>query len=137
MNVIAKLFEKDGINVFPSKSGEIFSACVDTTLESLDLNTGFLREERLMFWVKASSEESALKNANMIVDNINKGKLIAYRAFSNEPFSAGDTMDINPSTNAPLNRYSQVRLCPVAKFEDLHRQYVVNTPVTTSENVTA
>lgn len=137
MNANAKLFAKDGQTVWISKSGEVISSCVETTLESLDMNTGFIREEKLMFWVKANSEEVVEKNAKNIINNINSGKIVAYRAFSTAPFSSGDTKDINPSTNEVLERYSQVRLCPASQFETLHRQFVVNkVAVVTPENIT-
>ena len=137
MEIIAKLFEKDGQNVWTSKSGEVFSVCVESNVSSLDLTTGFVRDEKLMFWVKANSEESAVKNAETIIKNINSGKLAPYRAFSETPFSSADTKDINPTTGVELDRYSQVRLCPIAKFEELHRQYVVNPVATTTDQVTA
>ena len=95
MEIIAKLFEKDGQNVWTSKSGEVFSVCVESNVSSLDLTTGFVRDEKLMFWVKANSEESAVKNAETIIKNINSGKLAPYRAFSETPFSSADTKDIS------------------------------------------
>lgn len=135
MTTTAKLFAKDGITVFTSTDKKTISMCVDVNDQSLDLTNGFVREERMLFWVKGNSEESVAKNVDMLVANINKGTLRAYRAFSVAPFYTGQTVDINPQTNAPLGRYSQVRLCPANKFDELHRQFVVNEVVAT-ENIT-
>lgn len=133
MNTTAKLFSKDGITEFTSADGKTISMCVDVVDESLDLTNGFVREERMLFWVKGSNVESVSKNTNALVATINKGTLRAYRAFSTEPFYNGQTSDVNPSTGAILNRYSQVRLCPSAQFDTLHRQFVVNAVVPTEE----
>lgn len=135
MKTTAKLFEKDGKTLFMSKDNKTFSMCADVENESLDLTTGFVRTERMLFWVKADNEATVTSSVNALIANINKGVLKAYRAFSTEPFSAVDTPDINPSTGEVLNRYSQVRLCPAAKFDELHRQFVVNA-VVAIENVT-
>ena len=134
MSTTAKLFEKDGITEFVN--GEVISRCADITDESLDLSNGFVREERMLFWVKGKTVETVAKNTNQLISNINKGVLRAYRAFSNTPFYVGQASDINPSTKEVLNRYSQVRLCPADKFDSLHRQYVVNVAVS-EEIVTA
>ena len=120
--MIATRFQKDGQDVWTN--GEITSACAVVTDESLDLNTGFTREEKMLFWVKSNNAEGIDKAVNGVITSINKGVLKAHRAFSNEPFYAGQAQDINPSTNESLGRYSQVRLCPSDKFETLHRQYV-------------
>lgn len=136
MSTTAKLFDKDGITVFTSTDGKTISMCVDITDESIDLSNGFIREERMLFWVKGNSEETVAKSVNTLIANINKGILRGYRAFSNTPFYNGQSSDINPQTNAVLNRFSQVRLCPSAKFDELHRQYVVNAEVS-QENITA
>lgn len=131
MSTTAKLFVKDGISVFTNK--EITSMCVDVIDESLDLSNGFVREERMLFWIKGKTPESVAKNTNQLIDTINKGVLRAYRAFSNSPFYVGQDSDVNPSTGVVLNRYSQVRLCPSAQFESLHRQYVTPVAVATEE----
>jgi hypothetical protein len=133
MNTTAKLFAKDGATEFTSTDGKTISMCVDVTDESLDLTTGFVREERMLFWVKGNSAESVKKNVDVLIATINRGTLRAYRAFSNSPFYAGQSSDINPTTGTILNRYSQVRLCPSAQFDTLHRQYVVNVEVATEE----
>ena len=119
----AERFVKDEQNVWTN--GEITSACAVVTDESIDLNTGFIREEKMLFWVKTSNADSIEKSVKSVIDSINKGQLKAYRAFSKEPFYANQAQDINPSTNESLGRYSQVRLCPSAQFDALHRQYVV------------
>lgn len=124
MNTIAKQFEKDGQTVWTSKSGDVISTCIEANIESLDLATGFIRDEKLLFWVKAPKEDLATRTATQIITNLNTGKLAICRVFSETPFTTQDTMDINPTTGASMNRYSQVRLCPVAKFDELHRQYV-------------
>ena len=126
MEITAKLFNKDGQTVWTSKNGNTVSSCIEANVESLDLENGFIREEKMLFWVKGNSEEVVTKTATQLINSIKAGKLATYRAFSTEPFSANDTKDINPSTGAELNRYSQVRLCPMDKFESLHREYVVN-----------
>lgn len=136
MSTTAKLFVKDGVSVFPSKDGQTTSMCVEILNSSLDLTTGFIRDEKMLFWVKGTSEETVANNTNTLIANINKGILRGYRAFSNAPFYEGQSSDINPQTQQVLNRYSQVRLCPSAKFDELHRQYVVNETVASTEDVT-
>ena len=134
MSTTAKLFvDKNGISDFTSKDGATFSKAVEVNNESIDLTTGFIREEKLLFWVKGTNVDTVTKSVNTLVANINKGILGAYRAFSVTPFWSGDTMDINPSTNQPLNRYSQVRLCPAKDVEALHRQFVTVAEVAIEE----
>lgn len=131
----AERFIKDDQNVWTN--GEITSACAVVTDESLDLNTGFTREEKMLFWVKTNNAETIEKSISGVIGSINKGVLKAYRAFSKEPFYVGQAQDINPSTNVSLGRYSQVRLCPSAQFESVHRQYVVNETVQAPADYTA
>ena len=134
MSTTAKLFvDKTGNSLFVSKDGKTLSKAVEVTTEVLDYNTGFATPEKLNFFIKATDEEIVDRNIKNTISAINSGALRAYRAFSHSPFWSGDTMDINPSTGVVLNRYSQVRLCPSAQFETLHRQYVTPVAVTTEE----
>ena len=100
------------------------SVCVEVNDETLDLNTGYVREEKSLVWIKAMSTEVATRQQEAVIKMVNNGTLKPYRAFSKEPFYSGQLEDINPSTEQPLGRYSQVRLCPADQHATLHRQYV-------------
>jgi enoyl reductase-like protein len=128
MNAIK--FVKDDQSVW-SKDLEdgrtITSVCVEVTDEVLNMNTLFTQVEKSMVWLKGSDEAVVLKQQDAVIKAINKGQIKPYRAFSETPFYEGQEEDINPTTEEPLGRYSQVRLCPADKHADLHRQYVVPT----------
>ena len=118
----ATKFEKDGKSVWTS--GKIVSCAVQNINESFNLETGFLTEEKHIMFIKGNNEASVVKQTETIIAAINAGKLSTYRAFSKTPFFDTQESDMNPSTGEILNRYSQVRLCPVDKFMELNRQFV-------------
>jgi len=100
------------------------SVCVEVNDEVLDLTTGYIREEKSLVWLKGMSSEVVLRQQDSVIKMINNGTLKPYRALSKIPFYEGQSEDINPSTEQPLGRYSQVRLCPADQHASLHRQYV-------------
>ena len=125
-----KFVDKDGKSVWTSENNDITSVCVEVNEESLDMNTLFVREEKSLVWLKGNSVEAVTRQQEAIINAINSGKLRPYRAFSETPFYVGQEEDINPKSNTPLGRYSQVRLCPADQHATLHRQFVtVATPV--------
>ena len=129
-----KFVDKDGKSVWTSETNDIVSMCVEVNEESLDMNTLFVREEKSLVWLKGNSVEAVTRNQDAVIASINKGLIRPYRAFSETPFYEGQEQDINPTTNAQLGRYSQVRLCPADKHTSLHRQFVtVATPVVVAE----
>ena len=89
------------------------SVCVEVNDESLDFTTGYVREEKSLVWIKGMSTESVTRQQEGVIKMINSGTIKPYRAFSKTPFYEGQSEDINPSTEQPLGRFSQVRLCPV------------------------
>lgn len=105
----------------------IYSACVEVNDTVLDLVTLFDRNEKSLVWIKSENADTLVKTQESVIKQINNGVLKPYRAFSEKPFYEGQEEDINPSTEAKLGRYSQVRLCPADKHASLHRQYVVET----------
>ena len=119
-----KFVDKDGKSVWTSENNDITSVCVEVNEESLDMNTLFVREEKSLVWLKGNSVEAVTRNQEAVITSINKGLIRPYRAFSETPFYDGQEQDINPSTNAVLGRYSQVRLCPADQHATLHRQFV-------------
>ena len=123
----ATKFVKDGKSVWTN--GNIVSSAIQNVNSSFNLETGFVTEEKHIMFIKGNSEASVVKQTQTVIDAINAGKLATYRAFSKTPFYDTQESDMNPSTGEVLNRYSQVRLCPVDKFMELNRQYVV-VPVT-------
>jgi hypothetical protein len=100
------------------------SVCVEVNDEVLDLNTGYIREEKSLVWLKGMSSEVVLRQQENVIKMVNNGTLKPFRAFSKTPFYDGQEEDINPQTEAKLGRYSQVRLCPADQHATLHRQYV-------------
>lgn len=100
------------------------SVCVEVNDEVLDLNTGYIREEKSLVWLKGMSSEVVLRQQENVIKMVNNGTLKPFRAFSKVPFYEGQAEDINPQTEAKLGRYSQVRLCPADQHASLHRQYV-------------
>lgn len=100
------------------------SVCVEVNDETLDLVSGYVREEKSLVWIKAMSTEVATRQQEAVIKMINGGTLKPYRAFSKTAFYEGQTEDINPTTEVALGRYSQVRLCPAEQHSALHRQYV-------------
>ena len=123
-----KFVDKDGNSVWTKETTDgrtQTSVCVETTLESIDFNTGYINEEKALMWIKGTNTETVLKQQDSVIKMINKGQVATYRAFSKTPFYEGQAEDINPTTEVALGRYSQVRLCPAEKRAELHRQYVV------------
>jgi hypothetical protein len=108
-----------------SDGREQTSMCVEINDETLDMNTGYVREEKSLVWIKGMSTEAVSRQVDLVINSVNKGKIAPYRAFSKTPFYEGQEEDINPSTEAKLGRYSQIRLCPADQRESLHRQFVV------------
>jgi len=127
----AKRFIKDEQSVWSRETivngveKTIYSGCVEVNEESIDMVTLFVREEKSMVWIKGNSEDVVDKTINSVISQINTGNIKPYRAFSETPFYEGQEEDINPTTEQPLGRYSQVRLCPSSQHASLHRQYVV------------
>jgi hypothetical protein len=105
------------------------SVCVEIMDETLDFNTGYVREEKSLVWIKGMSTEAVTRQQQSVINMINKGQIAPYRAFSKTPFYEGQAEDINPTTEQSLGRYSQVRLCPAEQRSALHRQYVTVTEV--------
>lgn len=123
----AKRFVKeDGQKVWSkeTENGTVVSVCIEVVEETLDLATLFTREEKNMVWLKGNSEELVERQATAVMNQIQAGKLKAYRQFSETPFYEGQEQDINPTTEQPLGRYSQVRLCLPEDYNRLHRQFV-------------
>lgn len=122
----AKKFIKDDQTQWSNEDGSVHSAAVETSNESLDLETGFAREEKNIMWIKGNSAELVAKQVIDVVDKINKGKLATYRAFSATPFYDGQDPDINPTTEEVLvpTRYSSVKLCVAEQYNALNRQFV-------------
>jgi len=119
-----KFTDENGVSQW--QTNDVHSAAVETVNESLDLNTGFAREEKNIMWIKGNSAEMVAKQVDNVVKQINAGKLATARVFSTTPFYEGQTADINPTTQAELvpTRYSQVKLCPADKFLDVNRSFV-------------
>lgn len=134
----AKRFAKeDGQKVWSkeTENGTVVSVCIEVVEETLDLTTLFTREEKNMVWLKGNSEELVERQATAVMNQINTGKLKAYRQFSETPFYEGQEQDINPTTEQPLGRYSQVRLCLPEDHARLHRQFVT-TEIVVAETPT-
>lgn len=128
-----KRFEKDGQKVWSKEnsngSGTTHSACIEVVEMSLNLKTGYEQAEKSMVWLKTSDENRVEPLVAGVMSQLKAGKLKAYRAFSETPFYEGQEQDINPTTEQPLGRYSQVRLCLPEDHTKLHRQFVDNTVV--------
>ena len=101
------------------------SVCIEVNDETLDFNTGYVREEKSLVWIKGMSVEAVTRQQEAVIKMINSGTVKPYRSFSKTPFYEGQTEDVNPSTGETLGRYSQVKLCPADQHVALHRQYVV------------
>lgn len=121
--MIATKFEKDGVTVW--ENGTVISSAIETINESRDLETGFIREEKNLMFIKGNSEEVVTRQVGLLIKEINAGKLATYRAFSLTPFYAAQTEDINPTTGAALGRYSEVRMCLADQYLAKNRVYVV------------
>jgi hypothetical protein len=131
-----KFVDKDGNSVWTKETTDgrtQTSVCVETTVESIDFNTGYINEEKALMWIKGTNTETVVKQQASVIAMINKGTLATYRAFSKTPFYEGQAEDINPTTEVALGRYSQVRLCPAEKRAELHRQFVVVEEVAKEE----
>ena len=131
LNVMnAKRFSKDDQIVWSKDTivnGQprtIVSACVEIIDEVLNPTTLFVAEEKSMVWIKGNSEELVDKTINSVIKQVNSGTIKPYRAFSETPFYEDQEEDINPTTEQPLGRFSQVRLCPADKHASLHRQFI-------------
>jgi hypothetical protein len=133
----AKRFSKDDQTVWSKDTivnglpRTISSACVEIIDEVYNLNTGWVQEEKSLVWIKGGSEELVEKTVNSVIKQVNSGTIKPYRAFSETPFYDGQDEDINPTTEMPLGRYSQVRLCPANKHAELHRQFVTVQSIST------
>ena len=133
----ATKFVKDGKSVWTN--GKIVSSAIQNVTEgTLNLETGFINpDEKHIMFIKGNSEASVAKQVDMVINAINAGKLATYRAFSKTPFYDTQESDMNPSTGEVLNRYSQVRLCPVDKYMELNRQFVAVATTVKAEPVQA
>lgn len=131
----AKRFAKDGQTTWESNG--TFSGAIETINQSVDLTTGFAREEKNLMWIKGNSEEIVSKQIEALIKSINNGQLATVRVFSKNPFYKDQPQDINPSTGEQLGRYSQVRLCPSSKYNELNRSYVENEVAVNADAVEA
>lgn len=117
-----------------SKGGVIFSGAIMCSEERLNLSAkgnAFLQSEKILIWVKAQSEDSLERAIQLATDGLKSGQLVAIREFSETPFHAKNTKDINPDTGEELNRYSRTRL--VGKNDaHLHRTWVTPEEVVVS-----
>jgi len=126
----AKRFIKDDQTVWSKDTivnGQprtIVSACIEIIDEVLNPTTLFVAEEKSMVWIKGNSEELVTKTINSVIKQVNSGVMKPYRAFSETPFYEGQDEDINPTTELPLGRFSQVRLCLANEHAGLHRQFI-------------
>ncbi len=137
--VKANVFVQDNKSVWskPLEDGRtIYSVCVEVNNSVLDMRTLFERNEKSMIWLKSEDEARLLEQQKSVINQINAGNILPYREFSATPFYEGQDQDINPQTEEPLGRYSQVRLCPASQHATLHRQYVVvSAPVVAEQAV--
>ena len=104
--------------------GEVISQalrCEETTLNPI---TGFLQEEKFMFWVKGSTLAVVSTGIKTVLAQIKQGMLVPYRVFSETPMHPTHQPDVNPSTMEPMDRYSQVRLGVPKVARELHRTYI-------------
>lgn len=131
-------FELDSQTVWEretSNGGTIFSGAIMCSEERLNLSAkgnAFLQSEKILVWVKAQTEEALERAITMAMDGLKSGQIVAIREFSEVPFHAKNTKDINPETGEELNRYSRTRL--VGKNDaHLHRSWVVPETVEVSE----
>lgn len=123
----AKKFIKDGQDVWSKELEDgrtINSVCIEVNDSTLDMVTLFERSEKSMVWLKGENADSLVKQQDSVITQINKGVIKPYRAFSETPFYEGQEEDINPSNEAKLGRFSQIRLCTADQHPALHRQYV-------------
>lgn len=126
----AKRFSKDDQTVWSKDTivnGQprtIVSACVEIIDEVLNPTTLFVAEEKSMVWIKGDSEELVNKTINSVIKQVNSGVMKPCRVFSETPFYKGQDEDINPTTELPLGRFSQVRLCLANEHASLHRQFI-------------
>lgn len=131
MNV--KKFEKDGKTVWDAvsaKDGKTrYSVAIECVSNNLDLPTGNINTEKSIVWMRSENKDTALEVQGQTIDAIKTGVLKPFRAFSATPFYEGQDEDINPTTEAKLGRYSQVRLCPAEQHATLHRQFVAVAPI--------
>lgn len=131
-------FELDSQTVWEreTKKGDtIFSGAIMCTEERLNLSSkgnAFFQTEKILVWVKAQTEDALERAIAMAMDGLKSGQIVAIREFSETPFHAKNTRDINPDTGEELNRYSRTRL--VSKNDaHLHRSWVVPETVEVSE----
>lgn len=104
--------------------GEIVSVALHCTEETFNPQTGFIQVEKFMYWIKGATLELVERNLKVILEQINKGVFVPFRVFSTEPMYDGQQPDVNPSTQEPMDRYSQVRLGSKKQALELHRTYV-------------
>jgi hypothetical protein len=105
-------------------NGEVVSAAMHCTEETFNPITGFIQVERFMYWVKSSTIDIVERNLKTILGQVQKGIFMPYRVFSATPLHEGHQPDVNPSTQEPMDRYSQVRLGTPDNFRALHRTYI-------------
>lgn len=145
MKTNVKLFvDKNGVSSWEktnASNGEtIHSVAISIEKEGdLDLETGFARaDEKFNYFIKANSLERAKSLAEQYMKAIASGIVAPIRVFSDVPFYAGQTKDINPSTGVELDRYSKVALCPANDAVARHRQFIVaKTTVANTESLPA
>lgn len=121
-----RFISESGQDVWANADNTVVSAAIEINDETLDLETGWSRNEKFIFWVKGNSQEVVESQITMLITKINSGKLAAVRVFFKEPLHEKHQEDVNPSTGETLGRYSQVRLCAPSKRDELHRQFLEN-----------
>jgi hypothetical protein len=129
----AEIFEQEGKTVWVNN--DIHSVGIMAESSSLNLETGFVQDEKFMYWIKANSEESAKSNAIATVKKVNSGALTMARVFSTKPFYPEQGSDINPKTGVVLDRYSKVVLCTPTRRDDIHRTFVAESTVVANEEI--
>ena len=117
-------FSKDSQLVWPSKANDgKVSGAIQT--EHLTVGeTGFIQNEKLIFWLKANNAEQLEMGIAMIEAQLKSGARVLYKVYSEEPFYASQESDINPSTGESLGRYSETRIGSPTDALAKHKQYV-------------
>lgn len=123
-------FSKDGQNVWNKDNGRA-SACLKTVKQGFNPKTMSIVKSTFMCWINANDEESLEEMLPTIQQAVESGVYVPYRTYSTQPFYSGHTMDINPTTQESMNRYSQTHLGSSAEALELDRSFVepVEAPI--------
>ena len=112
------------INARKDGNGDVVSGAIHCANETFNPITGFVQEEKFMLWVKATTLEIMERQIKSLLTLIKKGTWVPLRVFSETPMYEGHQPDVNPSTNEPMDRYSQTRLGTAEQARTLHRTFV-------------